>query len=115
MSDSVYTNGVLRQEWDDNTRTYSEYDESGTLIEGMPRPYNSEENARADASLSQAMVEQNKVTVQQNLAADLTEMQNILAQTNATLRDDPSQEIKSIARAVRRLTRAALGDYSGTE
>jgi len=42
-------------------------------------------------------------------------MQAVIDQTNEQLRADPSQEIKDIARAVRRLIRMALDDYSGTE
>ena len=42
-------------------------------------------------------------------------MQGIIAQTNAELRADPAQEIKAMARVIRRLTRIALNDFDGTD
>lgn len=113
MSQSEYTDGVLTKFWDDTTRTYHEYDATG--VETYTRPYTDDENATADAAAVDNELAENKSTIETNLAADLDAMQAILDQTNANLRADPSQEIKDIAQAVRRLTRIALDDYSGTE
>lgn len=43
----VYTGGILRERWDDETRTYTAWDEDGVQTE--QRPYTAEENTRADA------------------------------------------------------------------
>ena len=113
MSTRVFTNGVLREEWNDDTRTYTAWDENGTQTES--RPYTAEENAAADAAATVETEESNKSTIETNLEEDLDAMQAILDQDNAALRDDPSQEIKDIARANRRLIRMALDDFTGTE
>ena len=81
----------------------------------LTRPYTAEENATADAEAVEATQTANKSTIETNLEADLAAMQAIKDQTNADLRADPSQEIKDIATAVRRLIRMAIDDYSGTE
>jgi len=108
-----YVDNVLRERWDDTTRTYTAWDEDG--VETENRPYSAEENARADAEAHEQEQESNKSTIETNLEADLEAMQAVIDQENAALRDDPSQEVKDIARAVRRLIRMALDDYSGTE
>jgi hypothetical protein len=46
---------------------------------------------------------------------DMPAMQAIINQTNADIRTDPSQEIKDIARAIRRLDRKVQGLLDGTE
>jgi hypothetical protein len=99
--------------FDDTTRTATEYDAAGDLI--GDRPYTEEENARADAAVVGAQETANKSEVETNLEEDLAAMQAVIDQTNEQLRADPSQEIKDIARAVRRLIRMALDDFSGTE
>lgn len=108
-------NGVLRESWDYEAtpRTVTFWDENGVLIE--TRPYTPEENAQADAEAVQTQQEGNKSTVETNLEQDYLNMQAIKAQTNADLRADPSQEIKQIADAVRRLTRMALEDFTGVD
>lgn len=51
MSAQRYEGDVLREWWDDATRTYTEYDETGTVV--STRPYTDEENAQADAEAEQ--------------------------------------------------------------
>jgi len=57
----------------------------------------------------------NKSQIETNIEQDYAKMQAIEAQTNADIRADPSQEIKDLARAVRRLDRMALENFSGTD
>lgn len=54
MNTDNYVDGVLRQRWSDETRLYTEYDESGNQT--SQRPYNDEENAIADARVNSAAV-----------------------------------------------------------
>jgi len=98
--------------WD--TRIAEEYEPGGVVLI-QARPFTAEENATADAMEVQEQEAANKSTIEANLEQDYLNMQAIMAQTNAALRDDPSQEIKQMAQAIRRLTRMALDDYSGTE
>lgn len=46
----VTVNGVQRELYDDDTRTYSSWDEQGVLVES--RAYSSSQNADADARLA---------------------------------------------------------------
>ena len=96
------------------TRIANEYEPGGVVLI-QTRPFTAEENATADAMLVQDQHTANKSTIETNLEQDYLAMQAIEAQSNADLRADPSQEIKQIARAVRRLTRLALENYSGTD
>ena len=112
-SEVVSPDGVVLEEWNDDTRTYTSRNPDGTVL--LTRPYTAEENAAADERATQETQSENKSTIEQNLEADLAAMQAIKDQANSALRTDPSQEIKDIAVAVRRLIRMALEDYSGTE
>ena len=109
----TYIAGMLRERWDDTTRTYTAWDDAGTQTE--QRPYTAAENAAADEDAVAATQTANKSTIETNLSEDLDAMQAVIDQDNAMLRDDPAQEIKDIARAVRRLIRMALDDFTGTE
>ena len=103
MSTQRYKDGILRKFWDDDTRTYTEWDDQGQQIDS--RPYTSEENAAADVRAIAEAEESNEVTISTKLIDDLAAMQAIIDQTNADLRTDPSREIKDLARATRRLIR----------
>lgn len=118
MNRETWIGGVRRELWDnDGARKYTTWDQNG--VQTFQRDYTAEENAQADADAAaetaEAEQKSNKSTIQTNLEQDYLNMQAIKAQTNADLRADPSQEIKQIADAVRRLTRMALEDYSGTD
>ena len=99
--------------WDAATSTVFEHDGAGAIV--SQRPFTAEESAAAEAQAVAAEQQANKSTIETNLDADLAAMQAILDQANADLRADPSQEVKDIAKAVRRLVRMALDDFSGTE
>lgn len=45
MSTSIYTDGVLRQQWDDATTTYTEWDANG--VQTLSRQYTADERAAA--------------------------------------------------------------------
>jgi hypothetical protein len=90
------------------------FDRSVTLVAGVPtvtwtqRPWTVEElAARTEAA--------NEVTITTGIAADLAVMAAIIAQTNADLKTDPSQEIKDLARAIRRLDRKVARILDATD
>jgi hypothetical protein len=115
VSTRSYTaDGLLQEEWDDTTRTYTLYDEEGA--EWSTRPYTPEENARATAEAAAAGQAANEATIGNKIeTVDMPAMAAILAQTNAAIRSDPSQEIKDLATAVRRLDRKVQHLLDGTE
>jgi transcriptional regulator of met regulon len=95
-------------------RIVSEYDTEAQVI--IPRPYTVEENAEQDAiDTTNESHAANKSTIEINLEADLAAMQAIKDQTNADLRADPSQEIKEIAVAIRRLIKMELEKFEEPE
>lgn len=106
----VYEDGRLIGSWDDTTRTYTDH------RTGQSRPYTAEENTAADARAAQTQAQANVTSTSTKLiTVDFPAMQAILSQTNADLRADPSQEIKDLARAVRRLTRRVENLTDGSE
>lgn len=110
----VWQDGILRERWDDGTRLYTAWDEMGAQID--QRPYTAAENADADARAAAAQLEANETTIASRLVTvDMPAMQAIIDQANADLRADPSQEIKNIARAVRRLARKVETLFDSTD
>lgn len=113
MSTSVYDiNGTLREEWDDDARTYTEYDEQGAEVSS--RPYTAEENARADAEAAQALVESNRRTIEEALGAALATLQTTIDTANATINAGPAVYVKDIARIQRRIIRLLTRRFDGT-
>jgi hypothetical protein len=80
------------------------------------RAFTPDENLTADGMVASQAIIDNRATILASMAgADFTALQAIIAQTNADLRTDPSQEIKDIARVVRRIVRFITNEFSGTE
>ena len=85
------------------------------LIEGVPtqvwiaRPWTAEELTAREEAANEEQIG-NKIETE-----DMPAMQAILDQTNANIRTDPSQEIKDLAKAVRRLDRKVMKLLDGTE
>ena len=113
MIHDKHLDGVLRERWDDVVGTYTEFDAAGTIV--TTRPLTDDEVAQLAESAAYVTTTTNQSTVETNLNEDLDAMQAIIDQTNDALRTDPSQELKDVARATRRLIRMALDDFSGTE
>ncbi|QOT19748.1 hypothetical protein [Paenarthrobacter sp. YJN-5] len=67
----TFTDGKLREQWDDTSRTYTAWGDDGEISEA--RPYTEAENTDADARLTDATA---KATTQADL---LSKMQTALA------------------------------------
>lgn len=109
----VYDRTGLRERWDDAARVLTTWNTSG--VQTSQRAYTAAENAQADIIVAAETANTNKRTIQQALVADLTALQVIIDETNANINTNPAARIKTMSRAIRRLTRLALDDYSGTE
>lgn len=98
----------------EDTATHTS-DRDYDMLLGVPveiwnvRPWTTEELTDQAESANAVLIANKIATV------DLPAMQALIDQTNAALRDDPSQELKDIARAVRRLGRKVEGILDGTE
>lgn len=108
-----WRDSVLRERWDDATRTYTRWDAAGVQVE--QRPYTTAENAAADASAAAETLAANEKSISTKLANDMAAMQAILDQTNADLNAGPAQELKDLAKAVRRLIRKVERILDDTE
>jgi hypothetical protein len=99
---------------DDTLRTVTTFDEAGEVTSS--RPYTAAESATVDEAAAGRQQAANAATIGSRLVTvDLPAMQAIINQPNADLRADPAQELKDIARAVRRLTRKVEGILDGTD
>lgn len=113
MSEMRFTNGVLTYAANDETRTVMTYDENGNVTSTVP--YDDAQNVAADAAEAQQLLEENATEIGNKLTTvDMVAMQAILNQTNADLRADPSQELKQLATATRRLIRKVNALLDGT-
>lgn len=112
MSIHVYQDGILRQHWDDTTRTFSAWNIDGTAVPGTPRPYTVEENTRADAeaaeSAEQAAHEAQRIIVRAiitDLQDEKTRVDAVIAKSNAQI---TGGDTKDVARAAKRIADAAI-------
>jgi hypothetical protein len=62
-----------------------------------------------------AVIEGNRTTTETNMANDLTAMQATIDATNASINSNPAPHIKALARAMRRVIKHGLGDFTTPE
>lgn len=110
MSAERYQGGVLRERWDDTTRTYTAWNASG--VQTSTRPYDAAENALADAAVASAAVAAARVAnraavklVITDLQAEKDRMDPVIAKTNAQI---TGADTKDVARAAKRIADAAI-------
>lgn len=107
----AYENGVLTQEWNDDTRTYTDYRMDPDLV----RPYNAAENAAADAAATAKTEATNAATLEQELDAALDSLQVILDDTNSNINTNAAARIKDIAKALKKTIRVVNDRFEATE
>lgn len=123
MSAEVYVAGVVRERWDDTTRTYTAFNASGVQISS--RPYTAAENTQANAEAVNQTAQTNKVTLLTDAKADLavldssvTALNVVIAKANNTIAGGDTkqvaQEARSIARATKRLVRLITESLDAT-
>lgn len=111
MSAYVYaSNGTLLEQWDDATRTYTDF----RTDPDTTRPYTAQENAEADVRAAQETSDGNRRTIEDALDLRMATMQAVIDDTNANINGNPAARIKDLARAVRLLIRESRGDFTGT-
>ena len=109
MSAQVYADGVLIEEWDDDTRTYTDH------RTGSSRPYTADENAQADQAAAAATLAANEAALRDGLAAAIdaaltrqAAYQAIIDTPNATIKTNPAPYIVDLARQGKRSERALI-------
>lgn len=113
MRTETWTDGKLREQWNDLTRTYTSWDADGEIVE--VRAYTAAENSAADARAAAA-------NAQAATAADLTsKMQNALTNNLAYLNlASPSAaqsqaQIKALTRQMNAAIRYITGALDSTD
>lgn len=104
-------NGTLRQWWDDATRTYHEYDETG--VETLARPYTPEENAEADARAQAQTEATNEADLMAKARNAITGNKNFLAIASPTNAQTVAQ-VKALTRQMNAMIRLEVRDLLDT-
>lgn len=112
MSRQVFQNSVLREWWNDATRTYTTYNASGAQT--STRPYTAAEDAEADADAAVATAVTNEEQIVAALNTALGGLQTLIDTSNATIKADPQIYIKDLARTLRRVIRLQLKKFDGS-
>ena len=114
MSEETYADGILRQRWDDITRTYTEWDAAGQQVES--RPYTAEENALADEAAATEAEESNKSSMEAQAVAALADLQTYIDTPLGELTQaQVAQQVKDNARILKRLIRLMTSQYDATD
>ena len=109
MSNYVYDNGQLVEEWDDDARTYTDHHT------GESRPYTADENAQADQAAAAATLAANEAALRDGLQAAIdaaltrqAAYQAIIDTPNSTIKSNPAPYIVDLARQGKRSERALI-------
>lgn len=95
--------GILVQDWDDKTRRYTEFDDTGVTV--SQRPYTVTENSTADVALaaSSDTLNRNKLRAGVEaqiviLLAKVTDINGLISTPDETIAGNPVPYIKGLAR-----------------
>lgn len=114
MSTKSFIANRLREFWDDDTRTYTRWDETGAQVE--QRPYTPDENARVDAEAAITTANTNRTSLRAkaiNALANNATFLGLSSPTNAQV----VAQTKALTRQNNALIRLVIGqldDTSGT-
>jgi hypothetical protein len=104
MIEHFCDNGHLIFRWDDSTRTFTEWDHEGVLVQ--ERPYNADENAAADVRSEEHSRIANEQTLRDGLEQAIiqaeamqADLQGLIDTANATINSNPAPYIKGLADA----------------
>lgn len=112
MSNEVYTDGKLAEQWDDDTRTYTRFNKDGSVED--TKPYTDDENRIADQIKTAETRTKNEESLKQQLDASLDSLQAIIDDSKSNINADPSARIKDIAKALKKTIRVANKRFEGT-
>jgi hypothetical protein len=109
VSASVFQEGTLVEQWDDDTRIYTSYDAEGTPTS---RPYTGPENVVADANAAAAATRAAEETRRAAVKLIVTDLKAEKDRLDVVLAKTPAQitggDTKDVARASKRIADAAI-------
>lgn len=114
MSREVWQNGILREWWNDATRTVTVYDSAG--VQTSTRPYTASENALADTSAAAETARINETALRDKARNALTNNATFLADGSVTQAEAVAQ-VQKLTRQVNALIKLEvreLADQNGT-
>lgn len=106
-------NGIIVQQWDDATATYTERDLTGAVT--LTRPYNADETAAAAIRAAAAQAAADRATLRAavkqivtDLQAEKDRVQPTLDATAADINAAPAAYLQDTAKAAKRIADAAI-------
>ena len=112
MNAEIYADDKLRQRWNDDTRTYTAWDEAGQQT--ASRAYTATENAQADAYAAAESQQANRVTIEKYISTAVTDNRAFVASTGVTAAQTVAQ-VKALTRQVNALFRLVTERFDGTD
>lgn len=108
MSIRVEVNGVVREFWDDATKTYKTFNAAGAQT--STRPFTAQETIESDGRIAADAAAGNESNIRTNIANDMANVQAIIdaGPNGAAL---TTQQIRDICRAIKRLDRMTLRQF----
>lgn len=112
MGALIYQAGVLRERWDDATRTYTTFNASGAQT--STRPYTASENAEADSLALAVVVEANRNSIRDKAAQAIATNDAFLALGNPNNAQTLTQ-VQRLTRENTALIRLVIGALDSTD
>lgn len=116
MKDQLSQAGVLREEWDYDTRTYTSWGPDG--VQTAQRPFAAAENADADARVASATLDANQTTVTTALGgSQVFDVLRTVANGTGVFATNAARDaaIRTCARALVILVRLSLRRFDATD
>ena len=109
---NVFTDGVLRELWDDTARTYTAFSKAG--VQTDTRPYTAEENTMADIRQGQSTQVQNKEALLNKARTALTNNNAFLSIATPTTAQAVAQT-KALTRQMNALIKLIANDLASQD
>jgi hypothetical protein len=108
----LYVDNVLRERWDDGTRTYTAYSATGSVT--STRPYTAAENVNADALVTAAAEQANHDTIVSQATTAISSNQTYLGIASPTNAQVVAQD-RALTQQMNTVIRLVIAKLDGTD